>query len=110
MTPSDTAAAATAAMLGGPEPWTREPTHRAASGPPVQMLVVTTAIAHTSAVRSARTARVLTVSIAPNGTPTDGCDARITGTVRSTLPEPPSASDENRRPVSYAAFAVGACD
>src|SRR3954467_12751765 len=55
MTPSDTAAAATAPMLGGPEPCTREPIHSASNGPPVQTLDVTIAIAQTSAVRSRRT-------------------------------------------------------
>src|SRR4051812_40194647 len=54
MTPSDSAAAATAPMLGGPSPWTREPIHSAASGPPVQMFDVTTAMAHTIAVRCMR--------------------------------------------------------
>ena len=42
--PSVTAAVPTAAMLGGPVPWTREPTHNANSGLPVQTTVVTTAM------------------------------------------------------------------
>src|SRR4051795_8977115 len=58
MTPSDTAAAATAPLLGGPEPCTREPIQRASNGPPGQMLDVTTAIAQMSAVRSRRTVGV----------------------------------------------------
>jgi transposase len=41
-------------MLGGPWPWTREPIHSAKSGPPVQILVATTAIAHASPSRSTR--------------------------------------------------------
>src|SRR6476660_8414615 len=39
-------------MLGGPAPCTRDPIHSASSGPPVQIFVATTAIAHTSPSRT----------------------------------------------------------
>src|SRR5256886_3465170 len=55
--PSTTATTPTAAMLGGPLLCTREPTHSAKSGPPVQMLIVVRLIAQTSAMRSMRTRR-----------------------------------------------------
>src|SRR5205085_11914500 len=55
--PSTTATTPTAAMLGGPPLWTREPTHNANRGPPVQMLIVDRLMAHTSATRLARTRR-----------------------------------------------------
>src|SRR5436190_20161232 len=53
--PSTTATTPTAAMLGGPLLCTREPTHSANSGPPVQMLIVVRLIAQTRAMRSIRT-------------------------------------------------------
>src|SRR6476620_10786394 len=55
--PSTTATTPTAAMLGGPLLCTREPTHSANSGPPVQMLMVVRLIAQTSAMRSTRMRR-----------------------------------------------------
>lgn len=57
LTPSSTTATTPkAVMLGGPCAWTREPIHRARSGPPVQTLMVVSAIPTTRPSRLTRVA------------------------------------------------------
>src|SRR3954453_5513731 len=60
MTPSEIATPAIASMLGPLCGWTGEPSHRASSGPPVQMFTVTSTIATIRPTRSSRTRTSLT--------------------------------------------------